>query len=388
MLLRKCKTSMDITKTKNSRFNIELLIIIGYIIIWLVIFFLSYYKHRIYNEILWIKVISEWILTTSLMLLFFLNAYLLVPKLIFKKKYLSYIIWILISSMSLIGSAVWLQQGFEASNPSQMPPMEIGPGLPPMELSQSMPAPMGYKSTDQSIPKSPLLIFIDYLIIGLLVVAAGSTLRILTRWLKEEERRKDIEKTQLRTELELLRHQVNPHFLMNTLNNIHALVDIDVEKSKDAIIRLSTLMRYLLYDSSKGKTSLLKELDFIESYIMLMQLRYSEKVEIRTEIQENLPDTQIPSMLYISFIENAFKHGVSYRQNSFVHFRMKKVGNSLLCTVRNSKHENPAKEKNPYSGIGMNNVKRSLELLYQDNYTLNINETNTTFEVTLSIPIG
>jgi len=368
--------------------NIEFIISFVYIIIWVVMYALSYYQHRIFNKILWENVLAEWLIITVLMLVFFTNTYVLVPKLLFLKKYIRYISITLVFTISFVGLGVWLQQSFRAQNQKQMPAMEIGPGLPPMELSQSMPAPLGYKMNNEHVQKPILLIFVDYLIIALLVVAAGSTLRILTRWIKEEERRKDIEKIQLRTELELLRHQVNPHFLMNTLNNIHALVDIDIEKSKDAIIRLSTLMRYLLYDSSKGKTSLLKELDFIDSYIMLMQLRYSEKVEIRTEIQENLPDTQIPSMLFISFIENAFKHGVSYRQNSFVHFRMKKVGNSLLCTVRNSKHEKPAKEKNPYSGIGMNNVKRSLELLYQNNYTLNINETNTTFEVTLSIPIG
>lgn len=374
-------------KKQTAHINIELVIAFGYIIIWLVVYALSYFKLRIYNEILWEKVMSEWILTTSLMLLFFLNTYLLVPKLIFLKKYLSYIFATLAITASITGSAVWLQQQFEASNPSQMPPMEIGPGLPPMELSQSMPAPMGFRADVGNVPKSPLLIYIDYLIVGLLVVAAGSTLRILTRWLKEEERRKDIEKIQLRTELELLRHQVNPHFLMNTLNNIHALMDFDVDKSKDAIIRLSTLMRYLLYDSTKGKTSLLKELNFIESYIILMQLRYPEKVDIQTQIPDNLPDTEIPSMLFISFIENAFKHGVSYRQNSFVHFRIEKIDNSLICTVRNSKHDRLIIEKSHYSGIGMKNVKRSLELLYQHNYTLDINDNETTYEVMLRIPI-
>lgn len=374
-------------KKQTAHINIELVIAFGYIIIWLVVYALSYFKLRIYNEILWEKVMSEWILTTSLMLLFFLNTYLLVPKLIFLKKYLSYIFATLAITASITGSAVWLQQQFEARNPSQMPPMEIGPGLPPMELSQSMPAPMGFRADVGNVPKSPLLIYIDYLIVGLLVVAAGSTLRILTRWLKEEERRKDIEKIQLRTELELLRHQVNPHFLMNTLNNIHALMDFDVDKSKDAIIRLSTLMRYLLYDSTKGKTSLLKELNFIESYIILMQLRYPEKVDIQTQIPDNLPDTEIPSMLFISFIENAFKHGVSYRQNSFVHFRIEKIDNSLICTVRNSKHDRLIIEKSHYSGIGMKNVKRSLELLYQHNYTLDINDNETTYEVMLRIPI-
>lgn len=374
-------------KKQTAHINIELVIAFGYIIIWLVVYALSYFKLRIYNEILWEKVMSEWILTTSLMLLFFLNTYLLVPKLIFLKKYLSYIFATLAITASITGSAVWLQQQFEARNPSQMPPMEIGPGLPPMELSQSMPAPMGYRADVGNVPKSPLLIYIDYLIVGLLVVAAGSTLRILTRWLKEEERRKDIEKIQLRTELELLRHQMNPHFLMNTLNNIHALMDFDVDKSKDAIIRLSTLMRYLLYDSTKGKTSLLKELNFIESYIILMQLRYPEKVDTQTQIPDNLPDTEIPSMLFISFIENAFKHGVSYRQNSFVHFRIEKIDNSLICTVRNSKHDRLIIEKSHYSGIGMKNVKRSLELLYQHNYTLDINDNETTYEVMLRIPI-
>lgn len=374
-------------KKQTTHINIEIVIAFGYIIIWLVVYALSYFKLRIYNEILWQKVISEWILTTSLMLLFFLNAYLLVPKLIFVKKYLSYIFTTLAIAVSITGSTVWLQQQFEASNLSQMPPMEIGPGLPPMELSQSMPAPLGYKINNEHVQKPTLLLFVDYLIIALLVVAAGSTLRIMTRWLKEEERRKDIEKIQLRTELELLRHQVNPHFLMNTLNNIHALIDIDVEKSKDAVIRLSTLMRYLLYDSTKGKTSLLKELSFIESYIILMQLRYPEKVDIQTQIPDNLPDTEIPSMLFISFIENAFKHGVSYRQNSFVHFRIEKIDNSLICTVRNSKHDRLIKEKKHYSGIGMKNVKRSLELLYQHNYTLDINDNEISYEVTLCIPI-
>lgn len=367
--------------------NIEFIISFVYIIIWVVMYALSYYQHRIFNKILWENVLAEWLIITVLMLVFFTNTYVLVPKLLFLKKYIRYISITLLFTISFVGLGVWLQQSFRAQNQKQMPAMEIGPGLPPMELSQSMPAPLGYKMNNEHVQKPILLIFVDYLIIALLVVAAGSTLRILTRWIKEEERRKDIEKIQLRTELELLRHQVNPHFLMNTLNNIHALMDFDVDKSKDAIIRLSTLMRYLLYDSTKGKTSLLKELDFIKSYIMLMQLRYSDKVDIHTEIPDSLTDTEIPSMLFISFIENAFKHGVSYQRNSFVHFRIGIIENSLFCIIQNSKHQKPANERSKYSGIGMNNVKRSLELLYQNNFSLEINDNESTYEVRLCIPI-
>lgn len=367
--------------------NIEFIISFVYIIIWVVMYALSYYQHRIFNKILWENVLAEWLIITVLMLVFFTNTYVLVPKLLFLKKYIRYISITLVFTISFVGLGVWLQQSFRAQNQKQMPAMEIGPGLPPMELSQSMPAPLGYKMNNEHVQKPILLIFVDYLIIALLVVAAGSTLRILTRWIKEEERRKDIEKIQLRTELELLRHQVNPHFLMNTLNNIHALMDFDVDKSKDAIIRLSTLMRYLLYDSTKGKTSLLKELDFIKSYIMLMQLRYSDKVDIRTEIPDSLTDTEIPSMLFISFIENAFKHGVSYQRNSFVYFRIGIIENSLFCIIQNSKHQKTANERSKYSGIGMNNVKRSLELIYQNNFSLEINDNESTYEVRLCIPI-
>lgn len=377
----------QITKSNRKRTDIEFVIAIGYVLIWLVIYALPYFQNRVFNVVLWEKVISEWITISALMLLFFLNVYVLVPKLLFPKKYLVYLLAAVTIMTLFIGSAVWCQLSFIARNPVQMPPMEIGPGLPPMELSASMPAPMGFKVGHEALQKSPLMLFVDYFIIGFLVVASGSTMQIIMRWIKEETKRKDVEKIQLKTELALLRHQVNPHFLMNTLNNIHALMDIDVDKSKDAVIKLSTLMRYLLYDSSKGKTSLLKEMDFIRSYIALMQLRYSEDVEILIEIPDDLPDAEIPPLLFISFIENAFKHGVSYRHKSFVEFRITAENKLVSCLIKNSKHSTQSTGNSNYSGIGMENVKRSLELLYQHDYSLDIVENDKVYEVRLAVPI-
>ena len=137
--------------------------------------------------------------------------------------------------------------------PLSMPKMELGPGMPPMELGTKMPAPIGYNAPDPVEQKSLFMEFIDNFIIALLVVAAGTTVKLLSQWLNEEGRRKDVEKEQLKTELALLRHQVSPHFFMNTLNNIHALIVINTENAKDAVIRLSTLMRYLLYDTAQGQ---------------------------------------------------------------------------------------------------------------------------------------
>jgi LytS/YehU family sensor histidine kinase len=246
---------------------------------------------------------------------------------------------------------------------------------------------MGYRAPEQAEPKSIFMVFTDNLIIAFLVVAAGTTIKLLSQWLNEEGRRKDVEKEQLKTELALLRHQVSPHFFMNTLNNIHALIDINTENAKDAVIRLSTLMRYLLYDTAQGQTSLKKEMEFIESYIALMQLRFSKKVKITLDIPQNLPEIQIPPMLFISFVENAFKHGVSYQTDSFVLFRLDITDNQLNCVIRNSKHKNKEKFDKSYSGIGLTNIKKSLELLFNKNYSLDISDTDKEFEVKLTIPV-
>ncbi|MDD3489656.1 MAG: histidine kinase [Paludibacter sp.] len=366
---------------------LELIFTGSNLILWITVYALTYYKNRVFDQVIWEKVIPEWIMVTALMLLFFVNIYILVPKLLFLKKYMAYTAAALLTAIIITGCGMLLQNSFTERNPAPMPPMEIGPGLPPMELSQSMPAPMGYKISGETIQKLPWLIFAEQLFTGILILIAGSTLKILSRWLHEEERRKEIEKIQLETELALLRHQVNPHFLMNTLNNIHALIDYDVEKSKDSLIRLSTLMRYLLYDSSKGKTNLQKEIEFIESYVALMKLRYSEKVDITIKIPEQIPDTKIPPLLFISFIENAFKHGVSYRNKSFVYFDLSTNQKTVDCIIRNSKHRITTSDKKNYSGIGMSNVKRSLELLYHNDYSLEINESETEYEVRLTVPL-
>lgn len=130
---------------------------------------------------------------------------------------------------------------------------------------------------------------------------------------------KELEHQHLESELKYLKYQLNPHFFMNTLNNIHALVDIDSEKAKKTIIELSKLMRYVLYEANKSQISLKYEIQFLENYIALMKLRYTEHLDIQTEFPLIVPHVQIPPLLFISLLENAFKHGVSYRESSYIH---------------------------------------------------------------------
>ena len=165
------------------------------------------------------------------------------------------------------------------------------------------------------------------------------------------------------------------------------MIDINIETAKDAIIRLSTLMRYLLYDTAQGQTSLKKEVNFIESYITLMQLRFSKKVVITVELPVKIPDLQIPPMLFISFLENAFKHGVSYQADSYVSFSLYLNENDISCIIKNSKHNSKEKHDKSYSGIGLTNIRKSLELLFKNDYTLDIKENDIDFEVQLKIPV-
>jgi LytS/YehU family sensor histidine kinase len=205
------------------------------------------------------------------------------------------------------------------------------------------------------------------------------------RSVKNQRETEELRQHHLEQELEYLRYQINPHFFMNTLNNIHALVDIDPEQAKNTILELSRLMRYLLYDGSRPTIPLVKETEFLKHYIALMRLRYSDQVRIEVDIPEDVPDVQVPPLLFISFVENAFKHGISYLSESFIMVSLNVREGFITFSCINSKHE---RNQDPHSGIGLENTQKRLKLLYHDEYTFNINENAKTYEVLLKIPLS
>jgi len=371
----------------SKTLNIRIIELIVFVVTWMAIFSIPYFNHRYNYTVDWTKVFGDWVKIFSYLIIFVFNTLVLVPKFLFQKKYSTYIGSTLLVVLSVVGVSIALGLILTPAQPMAMPPMDLGPGMPPMELGSGMPAPMGYRPVTIPEQKSIFMIITDELIISFLVVGAGTSIKMVAQWLNEENRRKDLEKEQLKTELAFLRHQVSPHFFMNTLNNIHALIDINAEDAKNTIIELSTMMRYLLYDTAQGQTTLKKEIKFIESYISLMQLRFPKKVAVILEVPKNILDIQIPPMLFLSFLENAFKHGVSYQTDSFVSFVLEQADNRLHCTIKNSKHNNKENLDKSYSGIGLTNIKQSLKLLFGDDYLLNIFENDNEFEVQLTIPI-
>ena len=227
----------------------------------------------------------------------------------------------------------------------------------------------------------------DIVAIVILILMFGVNLGIKGYFKSRRDQKKLIalEKKNLEQQLEYLKYQINPHFFMNTLNNIHALVDIDPEKAKDTILELSKMMRFVLYEGDKRGVPLNREFDFIRNYVTLMRLRYTDKVKISVDLPTETPDKLVPPLMLITFIENAFKHGISYQHESFIDVKVGIEHERLRFQCRNSKADKPNQEK---GGVGLANVKQRLHLLYDNNFTLNIQDEPDIYNVELTIPLA
>ncbi len=198
----------------------------------------------------------------------------------------------------------------------------------------------------------------------------------------------ELERNNLEQQLEYLKYQINPHFFMNTLNNIHALIDIDPDQAKYTVLVLSKMMRYLLYDGERQYIPIRKEVDFIRNYVELMSIRYPKRVDISVEVDEEIPNGAVPPLLFITFVENAFKHGVSATSNSYIHISVKtneaKDRVTLICN--NSKHPGKKNGTSREGGVGLKNAMRRLKLVYGESCKLRVEETDKAYNVTLDVP--
>lgn len=219
----------------------------------------------------------------------------------------------------------------------------------------------------------------------LLLMGVNLGVKAMFKAASDRKRLEKLQKENMAQELEYLKYQISPHFFMNTLNNIHALVDINPERAKSTIVELSKMMRYLLYDGAKEQIPLKVETTFITNYVKLMRLRYPDTVSISLDVPQNAPDRTVPPLLLITFVENAFKHGVSYQRPSFISIAISTDGGTMRFYCSNSKA--PAASGKQQGGVGLVNAKKRLNLIYGNGYTLNIDDGADTFTVNLVIPI-
>jgi two-component system, LytTR family, sensor kinase len=225
-----------------------------------------------------------------------------------------------------------------------------------------------------------------FALIAVIITGFSIGLRVIEQHSASEKRQKELEKEKLNSELAFLKNQVSPHFFFNTLNNIYALIEVNSNDAQEAVLKLSKLMRYLLYESEQSETALDNEINFMNHYIDLMKLRLSSKVKLQIELPSQNTNKKVPPLLFIPFVENAFKHGISYREKSFIHVSLEIEDKKITFMCKNSLGKpSEEKPKENHSGIGLENVKKRLNLLFPEKHKLNISQTNNEYSVHLEI---
>jgi sensor histidine kinase YesM len=200
------------------------------------------------------------------------------------------------------------------------------------------------------------------------IFAGGSTALALARkWFTADQKLQESEAARAKAELYNLRSQINPHFLLNTLNNIYALTAINQERAQDAIQQLSKMLRHMLYDNQESSVALSDELQFLENYISLMKIRLSANVDVTFTHNVDVPGVRIAPLIFISLVENAFKHGISPTEQSFVHIEINATDHDINCRIENSNHPKSNQDRSGH-GIGLNQVQRRLDLAYPNHY--------------------
>ena len=263
-------------------------------------------------------------------------------------------------------------------------PGNTGGGGPPPDDEERRPRPQDFSRIFRRY--LPFQVY-NYAVAALFFTFFSLGLKVMERHAGIERKQKELEKEKLNSELALLKNQVSPHFFFNTLNNIYSLIAINTQDSQDAVLKLSRLMRYLLYESEQGKAKLNNEIDFMNNYIDLMRLRMSEKVALSVEFPDQYENVSIPPLLFIPFIENAFKHGISYREKSTIDISLKIENEKLIFECINSFVKKTDKNNEQYAGIGLDNVIKRLNLLFPNKHLLRIDKTSKTFHVFLEIDI-
>jgi two-component system LytT family sensor kinase len=207
-----------------------------------------------------------------------------------------------------------------------------------------------------------------------LVLGISTSITVMEKWQKDRLVHQEMEQDKISSELSFLKAQINPHFFFNTLNNIYALTLVNGDTSRKAIHQLSRMMRYVLYDTQNSTTQLSQEIAFVKDYISLMQLRLTEVVKIEFSSPSALKDMAIAPMIFLPFVENAFKHGVSATQPSNITIVVEQKDTAVDLIVVNTIIKEQSNNLEEGSGIGLNNTRRRLDLLYPGKHTLLINE--------------
>ncbi len=325
--------------------------IIIHVLIWL--FFLSIPLALISSHEI-PSIVLHWFIIHFILLvmLFYLNFYVFIPQFFFKEKYLSYAISILIVVVAIVVIRYLISR------------LNMGLTLPdPLMSFERRPV----NPMIKDLPPTLLTIF--------MTLGLSTSFALAQDYIKKERIKKVIENQRLHTELQFLRYQVSPHFFFNTLNSLYSLSLIKSPKTPESILKLSDLMRYMIYEANADYVSLEKEVNYIQSYIDLQRLRITDNVKLEFDVKGDIIGLKIAPMILITFIENAFKFGVDVSSKSIIKISLELQGSKLNMVVQNSisqKHEIGLDKSG--SGLGLSNTTKRLALIYPDKHSLQISK--------------
>jgi sensor histidine kinase YesM len=331
-------------------------------------------KYKLHHVLVWVILFAGWyyfrakdfpsqqlavqvtaLKVTVLALLVYTTNYLLIPSLLYKKRYLQFfaIYFTIIIGMGLVKLKIIMAL--------------VYPGLEPFA---------NFKTR-----------FYDNIIPVILLVTTGAACRLISDYLQTQRRLTEIAKEKAETELKFLKSQINPHFLFNSLNAIYFLIDKQNIEARQTLLQFSDLLRYQLYDCNADTIAIEKEVAYLQDYIRLQKLRKDNNYDVDVNIRNDIHGFNIVPLLLIPFLENAFKH-ISHHnsQKNFVHVEMARNNGSFSFSVENSKEDQANSTLLP-GGIGLANVKRRLELLYPEKHQLHIYNQDSSFKVELELKI-
>ncbi len=330
--------------------------ILIHLLVWLLL--LSFpYSFTVGSGRAWSELIIHfWLLLFLLGIVFYFNYLFAIHKLLFDKKQLLFFL----GNLLLVLFFIWLQtevvRGF--FRPANA---DISKNRPPLAAHY----------------------YINFLIF-IIPIAFAVALQFSKRLMKVKIQQNETDNIKLQSELQMLKYQLQPHFFFNSLNNIYALVDAEPEKAKQTLHSLSKLMRYLLKSSEVEQVPLADEINFLNQYISLMELRQSTNTAVEVHFPEKVPDVYVAPLLFVSIVENAFKHGVSATQPSSLHFDLTVDEDGQITFVSKNLIFSKGQNDMSGSGIGIDNLKKRLALLFKDQHVFQIVSDENIFIVTLS----
>lgn len=339
-------------------------VILIHILLWSMIVVAPYFfidRETLFRWDLFVRSMPD---TLGLLLVFYVNYFVLIKRFLFKGKTKEFFFYNL---LLIIAAATLMHFGNDLIK-------LINPGY------------MHRRGGGRRFRPSPWLFIIRNLTTLVTMVGLSVALKMTFRWFEVENEKKELEKAKSDAELQNMKNQVSPHFLLNTLNNIYALIEFNPSKAQQAVLDLSKLLRHILYDNDKPLVPLHQEVDFIKNYVDLMRIRLAENVNLNTRFSINRSNnTLIAPLIFISLIENAFKHGISGDRPSFIDISLTEKPDGIVEFVSQNSHYPKSEEDKSGSGIGLELVKKRLEMVYPNHYRWETEIADNIYSTTLII---